>query len=101
MVYTPHTNAAWILLIIMGTIAVGMCGLIEIGHQPWPRAFMNAAMILSNVGMVDRVNSNGLAIFLGIYSLACGCVIYLIISILFHPLMIAWARRRPIFEVVE
>lgn len=99
--YTVHTNIAWIFLLLLGTLALGMSGMIILGKQHWNRAFMNSAMILSNVGMVDEVIHDELAIFLGIYALICGCVVYLMITILFHPIMIALARRRPMFEVVE
>lgn len=93
-------NVGWILVLIIITVAIGMIGFMHFGKQTWIRAYMNSAMILSNVGDIDEVLTDAHALFIGTYALFCGCVIYFILGLMVAPLVAFAARRTRDFEVL-
>lgn len=71
--------------VILTALFIGMCGYRFFENLPWLDAFLNAAMILSGMGPVDRVESPGGKIFAGTYAILSGVVFLATASILFAP----------------
>src|SRR5258705_13252068 len=55
----------------------------------WIDAFLNASMILSGMGPVDKLTSDGAKLFAAIYALFSGLVFIAIMSIVIAP----WVHR--------
>jgi sterol desaturase/sphingolipid hydroxylase (fatty acid hydroxylase superfamily) len=79
-------NAVWALAIIGGALAVGMAGYGLLGPMPFWQAFANAAMILSGMGPLDKLEgSNAGFIFEGVYALVCGLLFFAVAGLVLAP----------------
>lgn len=75
---------------VLGCVAgAGTLGYHTIGGLAWVDAFLNAAMILSGMGPVDRMTSDGAKLFSAFYALFSGLVFIGIAGIVLAP----WAHR--------
>jgi len=77
--------AAIALLVIAGALGVGMAGYRAFEPMTWVDAFVNAAMILSGMGPVSTLQTNGGKIFAGCYALFSGLAFLTSIGIIFAP----------------
>jgi hypothetical protein len=75
------------LIIILGSLGVGMYGYHSWGELSWIDAFLNAAMILGGMGQVDEIHSVAGKLFAGIFALFGGIVFIVVAGLLFAPLM--------------
>ena len=84
-------NALWALAIIAGALAVGIAGYAWFGPMDKMQAFANAAMILSGMGPLDRLDTPAGQFFEGVYALVSGFVFFaaagLFLVAPFHRLM--------------
>ena len=73
------------LLIIVLSLGIGMIGYHGFESLPWVDAFVNAAMILSGMGPVATLQTDGGKIFAGCYALFSGLALIAILGIVFGP----------------
>jgi len=55
----------------------------------WVDAFLNTAMLLGGMGLVDQLHTNAGKIFAWIYALYSGIIFLVVAGVLFAPLFIA------------
>lgn len=73
--------------IIGVSLLIGMLGYHFIAGLNWINSFENAAMILSGMGPVDDMRSDGARVFAGCYALFSGVVFLSTVAVLFAPLV--------------
>ncbi len=73
--------------VIIGSLAIGMIGYHVFENMDWTDAFVNAAMILSGMGPVASLQTNGGKIFAGCYALFSGIALIAILGIIFAPVV--------------
>ena len=66
---------------------IGMLGYHYFEKMTWVDAFVNAAMILSGMGPLGPLATDGGKIFAGFYALFSGLAFILIIGIIFAPVL--------------
>ena len=69
--------------------ALGTAGYHLVAGLPWVDAFLNAAMILSGMGPVDRLETTPAKLFAALYALFSGVVFIGVMGVLLAP----WAHR--------
>jgi hypothetical protein len=72
--------------ILAVSLGIGMTGYHCFENLNWVDAFVNAAMILSGMGPVNQLNTNGGKIFAGCYALFSGLIFISAVGILLAPL---------------
>lgn len=75
------------LFCVIAGISLGMLGYHYYEHMSWVDAFVNAAMILSGMGPLTPLATNGGKIFAGFYALFSGLAFILIMGIIFSPII--------------
>jgi hypothetical protein len=80
-----HFGAAMVL--VTGSIAIGMAGYTYYEHLAWRDAFLNAAMLLGGMGPVDPPRTDGGKLFAGLYALYAGLVFLITSAIVFTPVL--------------
>lgn len=75
------------LIIIAVALLIGMAGYAWFGVMGWAQAFANAAMILSGMGPLDKLQSDAGMIFEGVYALVCGLVFFAVAGLVLAPLL--------------
>ena len=73
------------LLVIVTALGIGMLGYHAFEQMSWVDAFVNAAMILSGMGPVSSLQTEGGKIFAGCYALFSGLAFLTGIGIVFAP----------------
>lgn len=79
-------NALWSAGFIVIWLVIGMAGYSGFEGMSLVDAFVNAAMILSGMGPVQALNTDGGKIFAGIYAIISGIVIFGIAGLALAPL---------------
>lgn len=79
-----YSIGASILLTIIA-LFIGMQGYHHFEKMNWTDAFVNAAMILSGMGPLGELHSQGGKIFAGFYALFSGLTFIAIITIIIAP----------------
>ena len=79
------TNGLWALGIVVVALAVGMTGYIGFEGMGVIDAFANAAMILSGMGPLTPLLTDGGKIFAGLYAIASGLLIFGIAGLVLAP----------------
>ena len=75
------------LLMVLGSLAIGIGGyMLFEGLEPID-AFLNAAMILSGMGPLHNPDSTAGKLFAGIYAIYCGFAVLGIAAIMFAPVV--------------
>jgi hypothetical protein len=77
------------LVLILAAVGVGTIGYHLLNGLGWIDAFLNASMILSGMGPVDRMESDAAKIFAALYALFSGLVFIGIAGIVLAP----WLHR--------
>lgn len=80
-------NILFGLVIIAGSLLLGMFGYHHYEKMSWVDAFVNAAMILSGMGPISTLTTNGGKVFAGFYALFSGVVFLVVIAIVFAPVI--------------
>ena len=73
--------------VIFVSLGIGMFGYHTFENLPWVDAFVNAAMILSGMGPVATLQTDGGKIFAGCYALFSGIALIAILGIIFAPVV--------------
>jgi hypothetical protein len=76
---------AFALMILLFSIGVGTAGYHALGNLKWLDAFLNASMILTGMGPVDKMETNGGKIFAALYALFSGVAFLTFVGVLFAP----------------
>ncbi|MCX5719991.1 MAG: hypothetical protein NT055_08580 [Nitrospirae bacterium] len=74
------------LLILFGSIGIGMTGYHFLGKLPWVDAFLNASMILTGMGPVDHLDTHEGKLFSAFYALFSGISFLTFVAVLFSPI---------------
>ena len=84
-------NGKWALATIAVALAIGMAGYMGFESMGAIDAFANAAMILSGMGPLTPLLTDGGKIFAGLYAIFCGLLIFgvagLILAPVFHRVL--------------
>jgi len=81
------------LMVIVCALGIGMVGYRTFEGMSWVDAFDNAAMILSGMGPVSSLQTNGGKIFAGCYALFSGLAFIAILGIIFAPVFHRFLHR--------
>jgi hypothetical protein len=79
--------------IVLGALAAGALGYHGIEGLPWLDALLNAAMILTGMGPVDRMQTSAGKLFATAYALASGVLFVTTVAVLFAPLVHRFLHR--------
>lgn len=79
----------WGFLTLATAVGIGTVGYHEAGRLAWIDAFLNASMILSGMGPVDRMETPSAKLFAALYALFSGLVFIGIMGIVLAP----WVHR--------
>ena len=80
-------SAIWALGLIILALAIGMAGYMGFESMGLIDAFVNAAMILSGMGPVTVLHTDGGKIFAGLYAIFCGLLIFGVAGLLLVPVL--------------
>ena len=80
-------SAVVALLVIAVALGIGMVGYRAFEPMSWVDAFVNAAMILSGMGPVSQLQTDGGKIFAGGYALFSGIALIAVLGIIFAPVV--------------
>ncbi len=78
--------AIWFSLMLIG-LAVGMAGYSGFEGMGWRDSYLNAAMILSGMGPVTELRTDGGKLFAGSYAIFSGLVIVLATGVVLSPIV--------------
>ena len=81
------------LLVIAIALSIGMIGYRAFEPMSWVDAFVNAAMILSGMGPISTLQTDGGKIFAGCYALFSGLAFFAILGIIFAPAVHRFLHR--------
>jgi len=74
-------------IVLVGSLALGVCGYHFIEGLPWIDSLLNASMILGGMGPVDPLKSVAGKLFASFYALYSGLAIISIAGLLLAPLI--------------
>jgi hypothetical protein len=75
------------LIVILGSLLIGMAGYAYFEDLPWLDAFLNASMLLGGMGPVEMPHTHGGKLFAGCYALYSGLVFLVVMSIVIAPVL--------------
>ena len=81
------SHGAAALAAILISLAIGTTGYHWIAQQSWIDSFLNASMILTGMGPVDRMESDGAKLFAALYALFSGLVFAAAASVVIAPFL--------------
>jgi hypothetical protein len=81
------THATIALIIIAGSLAIGLLGYHLLENLHWIDALLNAAMILGGMGPVNELHTVSGKIFASLYALYSGLIVLVVAGILFAPVL--------------
>jgi hypothetical protein len=79
--------------IVVAALGFGTSGYHLLGRLPWVDAFLNAAMILTGMGPVDRMETDAAKLFSAVYALFSGLAFVTTIAVLFAPIVHRFFHR--------
>ncbi len=82
--------ARWTALagaVILGSLAIGVCGYHYLDSLPWIDSLLNASMILGGMGPVDPMKTDAAKIFASIYALYSGLALIAVVGLLLAPVI--------------
>jgi hypothetical protein len=75
--------------LVFGAVATGTLGYHVIAHLAWIDAVLNASMILTGMGPVDRMETDAAKLFAAAYALFSGLVFVAVVGVIVAP----WVHR--------
>ena len=82
-------HGLWAILVLFAGVGVGTTGYHLVGRLDWIDAFLNASMILSGMGPVDRMDTTTGKLFAALFALFSGLVFVAVTGIIVAP----WIHR--------
>lgn len=76
---------AFALVILSFSLGIGTLGYHLMGKLQWLDSFLNASMILTGMGPVDKMENEGGKIFSALYALFSGVAFLTFVGVLFAP----------------
>jgi hypothetical protein len=73
--------------ILLGSLALGVCGYHFLEELPWMDALLNASMILGGMGPVAPIRTTAGKLFASFYALYSGLAIISVAGVLLAPLV--------------
>jgi hypothetical protein len=81
------------MIILVCSLGVGTAGYHSLGKLPWVDSFLNASMILTGMGPVDHLDTNGAKLFAAFYALFSGVAFLTFAGVLFAPIYHRFLHR--------
>lgn len=81
------SHSLLVVLILMGSLGLGMAGYMYFEHLTALDAFLNAAMLLGGMGPVNAPLTQAGKLFAGLYALYAGLVFIATSALLFTPFL--------------
>ena len=78
-------HAGWVVLLIGGSLGIGITGFMKIARMSFVDAFLDASMLLGGMGPVGVLPTDAAKYFAGGYALYCGIVFIASAGILIAP----------------
>jgi len=78
---------------IVVSLSVGMLGYHWLEGMRWIDAFANAAMILSGMGPIEPLKTDGGKLFAGLYAIYSGLAVIVIAGVVFAPVVHRFLHR--------
>ncbi len=78
-----HAGAG--LVVVLGSLTIGILGYRGFEHMTWLDALLNASMILGGMGPVTELHTSGGKLFASVYALYSGFVVLVVAGLLFVP----------------
>ena len=75
------------LMVVSGSLGVGVWGYMHFAHLSLVDAFLNASMILGGMGPVDQLPDNGAKWFAAFYALYSGVALLTTVAVMLTPLV--------------
>ncbi|MES1194639.1 MAG: hypothetical protein ABUL65_02010 [Opitutus sp.] len=75
------------MVLIAFSLSIGMIGYHVLGGLPWIDAFLDASMILSGMGPVAPLQSDGVKLFAGCYAIYCGIALIGTTGVILAPVI--------------
>jgi hypothetical protein len=75
------------VVLIIGSLGLGMAGYAYFERLAWRDAFLNAAMLMGGMGPIERPQTDGGKLFAGFYALYAGLVFIVVAGIILAPLI--------------
>lgn len=79
--------------IVIFSLTIGTLGYCYFGQLPLVDGFLNASMILTGMGPVDRMNTDGGKIFSALYALYSGLAFLTMVAVLLAPVYHRFLHR--------
>ncbi len=79
--------------LVLASLVVGMMGYHWLAGLAWIDAFDNASMILSGMGPVDELHSNGAKLFAGCYAIYSGLALIATAGVTIAPILHRFLHR--------
>lgn len=86
-------NLLYGFVIIVVSLLLGMWGYSYFEKMTWVDAYVNAAMILSGMGPVSTLQTEGGKVFAGTYAIFSGVLFLVIVGIIFAPVVHRFFRK--------
>lgn len=80
-------HAAFVAVLVLGSLALGMAGYGYFEHLAWRDGFLNSAMLLGGMGPVDPPRTDGGKLFAGFYALYAGLVFIIAVGVALAPVV--------------
>lgn len=81
------------MILVLFSLVIGMSGYHYCEALSWLDSFVNAAMILSGMGPVDKLQTVNGKLFAGVYALYSGLVVILSAGVAFSPVIHRFFHR--------
>lgn len=94
-------NGVWALGIVAVSLVVGMIGYMALGPMGPAQGFANAAMILSGMGPLDKLDSTAGFVFEGVYALVCGLLFFAVAGLVLAPMLHRLLHRFHLEDTAE
>jgi hypothetical protein len=79
--------------LIVGSLAIGVIGYHVTAGLGWIDSLLNASMILTGMGPVDELHTDGAKIFASLYAIFSGVAFLTIVAVLMAPLVHRFLHR--------
>jgi hypothetical protein len=74
-------------MILLGSLAYGICGYHFLEHIPWIDSLLNASMILGGMGPVDTLHTTAGKLFASFYALYSGLLLISLAGLMLTPVV--------------
>ena len=75
------------IAVVLGSLAVGICGYHYLGGLAWIDSLLNASMILGGMGPVDTIKTDAGKIFASVYALYSGLALIAVVGLMLTPIL--------------